>query len=1004
MLLDFSKSKISPQMREILQANDRRGERAIAWFQTSIAVIVIGFHLVSASRNQWQTFSWLTVAAALLILLACAARLLLAKWEKLPTVGLHLLSVVDGALIFLLISSYSYAYGLPFETIFKAPSIVFLIVYTCLRALKLDPLPIVIAGVTILSGWIGMLLTSIWLGAKTTQSYVEYISSEKILVGATVEMAAGYVAVILILATATSYGRRILANTADMKELAQAKQLLEGESARLMAIFQSSTDGILVVDERGVVENMNPAVEQMFGYPSEDLIGSSVAALMSPDNAGKLSDDIGRFLNNQETRLVGRPFESEGIRRNGERFPIELSISNFIINGEARFSAIVRDISERREFLKKEKLANSKFRDVVDTALDAIVVIDEDGMIVEFNPAAETLFGYASTDVVGTEMAGSIVPEHHREAHRQGMKHYLETGEGPVLNQRIEIDAITADGKSILIELAIKVGEGGDGRQFFGYIRDITAKKAAEDALIHAKERAEVANRAKASFLAMMSHEIRTPLNGVLGILTLLADSVKDQENGKLIETARRSGRALLTIINDILDFSKLEAGKLDIELGSFHIEALTDSVSSLVQHQAKAKSLTVNVEVGETVPRVLVGDQDRIRQIMLNLVWNAIKFTEKGEIKVLVEAVGDPKDARVSFSVQDSGVGVPADREDELFSEFSTIDASYARKFGGTGLGLSICKALTDAMKGEIGYRPNSPKGSIFWFELPLDIGKASDVVEEQTEESAKEILDGFGKIRILLAEDNVTNQLVVSNMLERLGCQVDVVGNGQEAVDSLVERQYDVVLMDVSMPEMDGIEATKAIRKLKTDAVEVPIVALTAYAMDEDRQRVLAAGMDDFVAKPVSRIELAGALSRQLDKSTRAQGFIPEDHHDNRSAFDEKIWNSIFGDMDDELTTKIVREFQGDIKRHLAAMTEAVATKNEDQFEKATHGLKGVSGTFGATELQRITGEANDKIRQGAADKAFDKADAIILLCNRALDAVEARIAFNEGEESKS
>ena len=958
----------------VLEENDRRGERAIAWAQCIIALIVFSFHLLSAANNAWETFSPLTVTVASVIVMACVMRYSLSKRRVLPNFWLNALSVVDGLLIYILITSYSFAYALPVETSFKAPSLVFLMVYTSVRALKLDPLPVLISGTTVLVGWASLHFLVVATGGAFTQSYPEYVTSGKTMVGANVEMALGYAATVLILTVATAYARGILAETADLKELTEAKSQAENLAARFGAVFDSSTDGMLVVDHNGMIEQVNPALEEMFGHSAHNLIGNSAAVLMSPENAEKLALDVANFSQTGSSTLVGNTFESEGVTRHGKLFPIELSISHFKVGEQLRFAGIIRDISSRIQSMEKERAATAKYEDVVTSALDAIIVINEQGNIVEFNPAAEEIFGFRRDEIVGREMAEMIVPDQHREGHRAGMKHYLATGEGPVLNQRIEIDAITAENKSIMIELAIKESAGPEGRLFFGYVRDITDKKAAETALVEAKERAEVANRAKASFLAMMSHEIRTPLNGVLGVLTLLSDNVTKAENVKLIKTARRSGKALLAIINDILDFSKLEAGRLDLEIGSFHTDILLDSISSLVRHQVESKGLDVSFSVGEHVPDILEGDQDRIRQVLLNLVWNAIKFTEEGHVRVELTNVGNGSDDhRIRFEVRDTGIGVPDDRAAELFTEFATIDANYARKFGGTGLGLSICKALTQAMNGEIGYLKNDDCGSTFWFELPLKEGDPANAVEEETVQSAKDALVGLENIRILLAEDNATNQLVVGNMLERLGCAVDTVSNGLEAVESISSMTYDVILMDVSMPEMDGIAATKKIRAMKGEAAKVPIIALTAYALDEDRQKVLAAGMDDFVAKPVSRIELARVLARQLN-IRKGQGSDHDENLDLKPAlFDEAVLGTVMADIDDDLRNRIVTEFKNDVERHLARLRDAQAHMDDSAFEKATHGLKGVAGTFGASELSRLSAQANTMNRQGKVDEAF-------------------------------
>ena len=981
------------KLRKVLVENDRRGERTIAYFQALIAIIVFGFHLLSASNNQWNTFSSLTIGIAICILLLCAVRFWLAGRPELPKFWLNILTVIDGCFIYALIISYSYAYDLPVASSLKAPSIIFLVLYTGSRVVKLDPIALAIAGTTVVCGWFLLIFYAVINGTELTHSYQDHVTTNKLLIGANIEMAVGFVAVTVVLVATSVYARRILANTADIEELETAKLDAENMAVRHAALFESSSDGILVVDEFGTIERVNNSLEKMFGYSASELIGKSVAVLMSNENAMKLAQDILSFRQNGHSALIGSPFDSEGKRFDGRLFPIELSISDFKVAGKLHFTGIVRDITSRVQVAQNERAALTKFEEVVTSALDAIVVIDEEGLVVEFNPAAEEIFGFKRSEMIGKDMGQTIVPTQHRAAHRNGMQHYLKTGEGPVLNQRIEIDAVRADGRSIMIELAIKDCEYPDGRLFFGYMRDITEKKAKELELIEAKDRAEIANRAKASFLAMMSHEIRTPLNGVLGILTLLSDSVKDIENAKLVYTARRSGRSLLAIINDILDFSKLEAGKLDLEIGSFYTDILVDSVHSLTRQQARQKNLMLSFSVDDDVHRILLGDQDRIRQVLLNLVWNAVKFTETGSVEIRLKNCDLNGRSGVRFSVTDTGVGVPEGRENELFTEFATIDPSYARKFGGTGLGLSICKALTEAMDGQIGYKPNEPEGSIFWFELPLQAGDENAVGDEDLVEVAQNVLEDLNSVRLLLAEDNVTNQLVVGNILERLGCVVDIVSTGQEAIDGILARNYDAILMDVSMPEMDGITATKIIRQLDGEVRNTPIIALTAYALDEDRQRVLAAGMNDFVAKPISRIELARAIARQVSGKDYASVRNDIDAKRTSSLFDEDVLAGILADMDDETVAKIVVEFRKDIQRHLKALNDAVLNVDEEMFERGTHGLKGVSGTFGATELSRLTSEANSRARKGEVPLAFAMKDEIETLANATIDSVEQR-----------
>ena len=494
------------------------------------------------------------------------------------------------------------------------------------------------------------------------------------------------------------------------------------------------------------------------------------------------------------------------------------------------------------------------------------------GRIVSFNPAAEEIFGFSRQDAIGQQLSELIIPEKHRAAHEAGLQHYLKTGEGPVLANRIEIEGLHANGSELQIELAIKDIDGPNGKLFIGYARNISDRKSAETELLFAKNTAEVANRAKASFLAMMSHEIRTPLNGVLGIMSLLEDTKLDADQGKLLHTARESGQSLLTIINDILDFSKLEAGKFEIQKHSFNVGRLMDSVLNLIRPQVEDKQLKIISSIDEKVSEYLYGDADRIRQILLNLAWNAVKFTEAGTIEVTCKIAINDDIPSIRFNVKDTGIGIPVEKHDDLFAEFQTLDSNYVSKFGGTGLGLAICKALVVAMNGTIGVESKSGKGSDFWFELPLEAGEiiTSAIVVENIEFEASYDLSGT---RILVAEDNATNQLVISRFLTQLNCRFNLAGNGKEALDALQKRDYDIVLMDVSMPVMDGYEAIRHIRALEDDCSQIPVIALTAYASSDDCEKLMSSGMSDVLPKPVFKNDLGKMYPEKFEEYKRVQ-----------------------------------------------------------------------------------------------------------------------------------
>ena len=515
----------------------------------------------------------------------------------------------------------------------------------------------------------------------------------------------------------------------------------------------------------------------------------------------------------------------------------------------------------QQRLIEELSAAEKRYRHLVESLRQVVFRYDERGCLSFINRAWAENLGYSNEISVGRDFIDFVCPVDRPTVARAITARSEQTGE-----YHQELRLIHHHGTSVWFELALSADPQGGG---VGLLYNISKHKAIELELEQARDTALESARLKSEFLANMSHEIRTPMNGVLGMLELMKDTDLDAEQRDFIETAYRSGETLLTLLNGILNLAKIEAGHIDLEEIAFDLKILVQDTVCLVTPQAIGKGIEVISTIDDDLPDQLSGDPTRIQEVLVNLLSNAVKFTEHGRVSVNVAtcwiaSAGDELCLR--FDVSDTGIGIAPEYQPRIFETFTQGDGSITRKYGGTGLGLAISKRLVEAMGGELGVESEVGRGSTFRF--TVSVKELSTDEGAQSQRSRQAILPFGDGGRLLVVEDNVLNRKVASTMLSRLGYRVDIVENGAEAIAAVQNGSYELVLMDCQMPIMDGYEATRRIRKMQEEGLSahVPIVAMTANAMQEDRDRCLQAGMDDHLAKPLQMDTLGRMVSRWL------------------------------------------------------------------------------------------------------------------------------------------
>jgi two-component system sensor histidine kinase/response regulator len=882
------------------------------------------------------------------------------------------------------------------------------------------------------------------------------------------------------------------------RRLRQTTASLRGTEARAHAIVDTAAEGILTVDDQGVIESFNAAAGRLFGYRPAEIIGCKAAMLWPGIGFERFCEYISQAIHQHDKKALS--CEVQGQRKDGSRFAMELAVSGVRYGERRLFTAMVRDLTQRRQAEYALDQERHLLHTLMDYLPDHIYFKDTESRFLRINKALAKRFGLIDPEqAIGKTDFDFFTEEHARQAFADEQE-LIRSGR-PVIG--LEEKETWPDGSTTWVSTTKMPLHDREGRVCgtFGISRDITERRRAQAELERAKLAAETASRAKSEFLANVSHEIRTPMNGIIGMTELALDTNLTQEQRDYLHLVKSSADALLTVINDILDFSKIEAGKIDLDRADFLLrDSLGDTLRTLAQ-RADSKDLELACHIAPDVPDALIGDPDRLRQIVVNLVGNAIKFTEQGEVVVDVSRIED-RESSVSlhFAVRDTGIGIPANKLELIFNAFEQADTSTTRRYGGTGLGLAISSRLVSLMGGRIWAESQVDQGSTFHFTACFDLQAAPApssaapsgvdlqdlpvlvvddnatnrrILEEMLRNwrmnptmvdsapAALETLqqacaggrafrlilldahmpgmDGFAlaeriqenprfqeatvimltsggqsgdvnrcrqlgisaylmkpikqsdlfdslinvlasaagqdepadsaaslglenaarRLRVLVAEDNVVNQKLVVRLLEKRGHQAVVAATGREALRALERQAFDVVLMDVQMPDMGGFEATAAIRARESllagrpdpsnrATPRLPIIAMTAHAMKGDRERCLEAGMDGYIAKPVHARELYEAIEGHSAAVPLSSGSL------DAASFPAAVidWNGARERLgnDEDLLRDVIQMFLGEYPAWMAELRRAVARKDAALVQRLAHTVKGALGQFGA------------------------------------------------------